>query len=550
MARARKGAPRLQEGASEARDSAKPAAKEEVAMSTAVVSPEDLVANLAEASAEKTVRPSAERVTADVSLDDLYRQLKELEDQIPVPKPKATVRVGTLDAAAGVFRWHIPYKRETFTMPGKGSYVTFIGEVSVEAVNVDLVFEVVNSQGNFEVESEGYTVTAAPGQSTIKIPVGTADNVPFTVRSGGVSWPGSVGYQAEVAISRYASGAGVFTLEVLPLAIVYCPVQGAARQNRVTYERVEWVGTKMEVSHVTEDSEVDIHADELSRVGESAGKLGDAVMKFYAPAGIALKAFSTIISGVGSDTVREGSALETTTDHAVENKALDDELIRSPEGAGPGEGMEIYVLLQNVQAAWVSNNGEVSIAIFHTPELNEYPTAALAADLEELTAGGATSTERGPRTGLTVQALRDLLALNPFWTPANLPARPGRLPAARFRVLPEKGVRKFVGPTDEETKLPTIVEDEDTRVVSVTATRVEDIRSGWLSFLGIGPSEDKTASFKTQLRNLERRTTGLEIQNELAVKLQAGERLAIRAYYDRVFGTMPLVPDTPRPETE
>src|SRR5439155_20692023 len=91
--------------------------------------------------------------TRSPALDDLYRQLKELEGQIPIPQPTGRALVGTLDAKTGQFVWSLPHRREVIVnVPGRSSEVTIVGTLQINAVNVELTFNVRNRQvPDFEV---------------------------------------------------------------------------------------------------------------------------------------------------------------------------------------------------------------------------------------------------------------------------------------------------------------------------------------------------------------------------------------------------------------
>jgi len=184
------------------------------------------------------------------ALDDLYRQLKELEGRIPIPESSARVLVGVLNARTGVFSWRIREKRLTKTVPGQGTIVVITGQASVNAVNVSLVFGVQDRQGDFTVTADGTTISAPAGQTEVTVDIRRAPEISFTVNSGNVN------FSSSLTIVRFAAGAGAFTIDALPIALVYCPLQGVSRQNLISYQRTEWTGTKIGIIRTQEDSEV------------------------------------------------------------------------------------------------------------------------------------------------------------------------------------------------------------------------------------------------------------------------------------------------------
>lgn len=474
------------------------------------------------------------------ALDDIYRQLKELEGRIPIPESSARVLVGVFNARTGVFSWRIPVKRLTTTVPGKGTIVVITGQASINAVNVSLVFGVQDREGDFTVTVDGTTISAPAGQTAVTVDIGRAPEINFIVSSGNVSFSG------ELTIERFAAGAGAFTIDAMPIGLVYCPLQGVSRQNLISYQRTEWAGTKIGIIRTQGDSEVLIEMDNIQEFAQGAQKVGGSV---GGTIGLAISAIGTLLSGLGSVETRFANELQTTTDHEVENKQISGELLTTPPGAGPGQGAEIFLVLQHVKAAWLADNGNLSIAILGTPELGTYPTSVLQSDLAALVARGAAPDTPGDSTHIMLQTLRALLQLNPFVSPPNIPLPPPpALRPPRFRPVDGAATRRFVGPTNETVFFTASVQTEDQRAVTQTQSQITDLRKGFLHFLGSGPSEDKTISWKTSLTNLTRRTTGVEITTQYLVRLQQGEKVGVTGYYDSIFGTIAFEPaDRPPP---
>jgi hypothetical protein len=478
----------------------------------------------------------------------LYQQLKQLEGQIPIPEPRGTVLVGTLDAASGAFDWgdRVSIRRErervgpgdTGREAGRGTVVEVQHVVSLNVVNVDLAFAVQNRQTDAEVTVNGSTTSIPAGERQVVVPVGRADLVDFTIRSGNVS------HNDRLVIERFAVGAGAITIDALPIALVYCPLQGTARNNVVTYQQLESVGTRQELSSLQEDSEVDFDFVGGKELGERLEKLGPIATGINPVFGASLGKVAELISALGSEVDRFETSTQIAAGNGVENSTVRGELLTTPLGAGPGVGGEQFVVLRHVKAAWLAHNGVLFLAIISTPIWSAPTTATLQADLEELDARRAPSDEQGSRTLLTAPTIRALLALNPFLVARNVPVRPVSLREPRFRLaddphtyeLPPGAARQL------QLKFEATVEESDSNSRTNTIATIKDMRKGFLSFLGGGPSEDKTITVRSSLTNLTRRTTGLVVSMTVTVSVQQDEPFRITAYYDDVFGTFAFLP--------
>jgi hypothetical protein len=81
------------------------------------------------------------------------------------------------------------------------------------------------------------------------------------------------------------------------------------------------------------------------------------------------------------------------------------------------------------------------------------------------------------------------------------------------------------------------IQKADTRAQLDFTSRTEEDRPGWLSFLGLGVTEDKTVKTTVTHVSLTEVREGEEVSLTVHLEAQAGEHYAVEAYYDRVFGT-------------
>lgn len=502
----------------------------------------------------------------------LFRQLKQFEDDfpVPVPTPVARVLVGRLDVAARRFRFTVPVLTETDVIPGKGTIRTSVGLVSVQAVTVEIVFAVSANPTGFSVTIDGErTFAALPGTNSVVVPLGRADQAHFELRMGDVTANG------DVTVERFAAGAGAVVIEALPIALVYCPVQARGRRNSVVFADERTVGTKILASQVTDNSHVSF--DGLSQLAEGATKFAEllssdlfkstgggverddrgggepggaggsilAIAAILPTIAIALKAFAGLVSASGSEVEQSGTELQVTNDKGLEAVSVRAELLPTPRGFGPGDNGEMFIVLTDVQAAWLAIDGDIKLSILSTPAWAALPTTALLADLDAL--AGTRADMRGPRTKLRAGAIQSLLALNPFVGQPNVPLTGQRFPRPRFRLADDPFERSLVPPsTHAEFKFETVSTQEDTTTRVQTSIFIDQARAGLLSHLGIGPAEDVDTSMKVSLSSMDRRTVGQRLTTTEIVDIDPDDtRFTTVALFDNLFGTTLFLPQRP-----
>lgn len=202
----------------------------------------------------------------------LYNTIKAQEVNFPLPTPAATTKVGTFDAATGQFTYADGWQttRQVSSNPGGAqqgqptSTITIGVEVHVDAVRVNLIFEVINSQGDLTVDIPGLPKFETT-QTSLTVDIGTASAVPFRVSSGSKSWsPPSGSYDPHThVLTAYLPstivrppiiGAGAFTVPVLPVAIVYAPPADSQNKNTATYQFAQTTGVTITSAFSEQDS--------------------------------------------------------------------------------------------------------------------------------------------------------------------------------------------------------------------------------------------------------------------------------------------------------
>jgi len=108
----------------------------------------------------------------------------------------------------------------------------------------------------------------------------------------------------------------------------------------------------------------------------------------------------------------------------------------------------------------------------------------------------------------------------------------------RFVYVDTYGLPGDVGPHDTY-KFIYKIEKSDLYATTDFTVKTVDFRPGWLSFLGLGVTENKTV--KTTVTHGRSREVKVgdkvEVDLDIYTELQPSQSYGIAAYYDRVFGT-------------
>jgi hypothetical protein len=434
------------------------------------------------------------------------------------------------------------------------------------------------------------------GMGAVALNVGYADSLKFiltaTDRAGR-----EVTYSDTLLIKRHNPlwMCGAFYVPVLPVAIIYAPPR-TDEGNTATYTFESSQGTTLtsecsEESSTTRPTETGYGG--LNTYRSIIGTVTSAA-KNVPVVGPMLQAFNGFLNGLGNVTATEEQGTISVEGHSL---ALEDReggwVTTLASLSAPGEG-DIIVFKRHALFAWVFNGSTYtqtllndkpvyeywavsllasdyqamtgqSIAMWTVPNPNaptqgdpEFPSppaatppsaptpgsssgpkpaARLSPQLGRFKAGqiarfGTPTAATGSLTGLSADAILSLVRQDPFtWGPNIGPldySVPGRFVEANYSPITVGGGN--VGRIASHT-----VTYGDWTGSSNFTTCVEKHSKGWLSFLGIGESENKTirSSSKCTYMTNSRRSQSFST----TVSLTSATGLVVHVYYDRAFGT-------------
>jgi hypothetical protein len=186
---------------------------------------------------------------------------------------------------------------------------------------------------------------------------------------------------------------------------------------------------------------------------------------------------------------------------------------------GPGIG-DIISFLKNAKLVWLAPNGRLTLALLGYDGIVDIGVNFLKTHL------GNTA-----KTGLDRDTGQALLNLDPFV--AGGPQ--ASLAPARFDPV-QTYEFKGTGASKTETFRQEITQADRDATTNFTI-KLEDYRKGWLSFLGLGVTEDKavktTVTHSSSTEATQTDTTAVSV----TFFGEADEVYAVEVYYDRVFGT-------------
>jgi hypothetical protein len=465
---------------------------------------------------------------------EMYQHVKGVENKIPLPNSYATGKVGTLQGGTGKFTGlvtttEIDYDPTEPGGPKKPQKTYETPSISVNAVNVGLVFEVSGGSGEFSVTANGRTVKAQPGQSRVEVNVGRAVEVRWTARRGSRS------YSDEITIVRpMIVGAGAFTVPALPVAVVYEPPQDRLKRNTASYSKMKSVGTTVGMSFSQESSSTKESTAKkfqgAMQAKERLNQLASAAEKVPNPyvqaAAVGLR---LIASGLGSTSATETKGTKVTTANELSLSTGQTDVFTTSAHQGPGRGDRL-IYLKNARMLWIVANGSLELTLLGHTGISAVTVGYLQDNVKGL-------------PGLNEETIRSMLSLDPLvkWN-GESPNSPGSrnpiLLGPRFRHVEQYEIN---GGEDTHS-FSTSITQSDLKASCDYTTRTEEYRKGWLSFVGAGVTENETVKTNVTHGSSEEVTEGMTVECSVKLFAEADEMYGVDAYYDAVFGTFAFVP--------
>ncbi|MCC7386451.1 MAG: hypothetical protein IT384_31725 [Deltaproteobacteria bacterium] len=463
-----------------------------------------------------------EATTEDALLrSSIYSELAGVETLFPLPQTSETIAMGTYDVASGTFtglRSTTEYVIDPFTH--KPRAITLPARANIAAVNALLRFNFTNrGAGPLRVKVNGVWTTVPTSASTISISAGRMARADWRIEGGGQA------VQDSVVIGRPTLlGAGAFTVEAVPISILYEPPQFANLLSKTRMMVIESVGSSMSTSDTTSTdrkTKVLTLNDYTSKLQTISQKLGQLGVPGVSTIGTAI---NRAVGLLGTVSVEQTEGTEVSTEHSVDLLSTESIASETSAGLGPGRGDRL-IYFKTVQVAWVMDEGELSVMILGWQARGAYSAATLRADLAALDAGGAIS---ATQSRLSAPTLRGLLALDPFVAGGATAS----LPASRYDYI-----GRFEGDGIDTLQVSHSITTTDRNSTATYTGRITNYQSGWLGVLGLGITQSGSLVTRTTHRTTERVSTGESVTATLEIRSAASDPYQLDVYYDRIFGT-------------
>ncbi|MBN1461958.1 MAG: hypothetical protein JXA57_20705 [Armatimonadetes bacterium] len=496
-----------------------------------------------------------------------YKLIKEQEENFVVPTSEKTVLVGSYKGDGKFYGERTKLERVRVSILDLITFYRY--EVLTPTIDVDAVYA--NLEWHFPGLSGTYKVTVVTEDGTRtrltseekRFSIGGAKGQLMTFRTnnfGKIKWvledPSMSDplkrFTVDSLILRRPKriiGAGAFTMPVLPVVLLYEPSPDVKNNNYAQYTEARSVGVTQSIGFsyamsTTKPVSCEFSdMDELKTVmslGAEAGKAsGDPYLM-----GVG-KALDIIASGIGSASASQttgevigGRQVMRLADVAQFDVSTGE---RGENGGGPGRG-DVFYFLRNVRFVWYAaydnqGPGSASLAVLGW----DHRTVA---DVSELV--------HDP-----FPEVQSMIRLDPFYPPASELLGPRSQETAWERLgvqlVKSRGMQRLVwidnyepiGKPDLAYAAAHSVTKEDMRFSETFTSTLEDVKEGWLGFLGVGPSETKTVQTDTRLSQSQNVAVTETKTAAIWVFSKPGEHKQYDIYYDRLFGTFAALQSGP-----
>lgn len=458
---------------------------------------------------------------AQLTANELFNLIRGEEANFPFPVPSKTVTVGIFDAATGRFEYSVPTYEEEFEnpLPGKPPKVFEGGKINaIGAIEVILRFQIKNRSGQVTLSIPGLPAVRTSTDS-VTVSVGTVGSVKFTISSGARKFTS----QLPLEITHFVVGAGVFELPAFPLAIIYAPPQDQSQKNvsRWTVNKSTGNTSSMSVSDTKNTSRpvtpefdnVNLIAKEMKAVAEGLDLLNEAFDNKAVK--VISKGLKIIAGGLGSSSATATEGLTFNSDHSVTLSISNEQTIATnPASGGPGSGDLIHYL-KNVKLVWFTTRvGRIRVSIIGHDGIGVTSVGFL---------------KNGGQTDLDSATVAEFLKLDPFV--AGGPS--AVLPPDRFVYLDTIDLN---GGEISLTECHSVTETESKETIN-TRTHIQKNQPGFLKFLGLGVTDDKSTETIIKHSSAVRSEETRKICNRIELFARPDERYSVEVYCDVIFGT-------------
>jgi hypothetical protein len=509
-------------------------------------------------------------------LANLFSTIQAQEASFPLPNTSATITIGTLDLTPIGKIGHVK-PTFTFSVPTypDGSYYT-IYESSVSddfprvgrgiqparAVHISNMGAQV-SVANILHLSLRFAIKPAVGQwstlasssvtfqlgSQIKSVQATATEVIFEDVSeispalsiivngyltlNGQPEPYQIPGLLAVKIDWKTIGVGAITIPVLPVSIIYAPVVDAQKKNQASGAKSITTGNTTTVSFTTQNSRtvpVDSQFQKASDIAKDMAVLGGILKASKNATASAIGTGLTVISSaLGSSSATQNTSTTVTSQHSLaisDSESLSQTALASQGGPGSGDLIAYY---RNARILWYSQDGKMSLVLLGADGLAQPTAQQLKNVLEDLKTKPPGT--KDPQWQVDAGAIESLLRLDPFVAggPSAILLPPRFVDVSHMIIE--------VGGGQQSVSAMHTISTADVETAANSTTNVENDSAGFLSFLGIGVTQNQVLQSQISQSSSAQAANGQTFSQQYTLNGNGNEYYSCEVYFDVVFGT-------------
>lgn len=341
------------------------------------------------------------------------------------------------------------------------------------------------------------------------------------------------------------AGAGIVTLPVLPVKLIYVPVIDFKQANTSSISTSNSQGYNLSFSTGSVNGSTTALPTSLTNIDQLLNDMNNTskVMEAYPDPDIqaigkAMGMVSGILTaGLGTSTISQTISNSVTNQHTFSVVTSETEkMVAKSSNGGPGEG-DVICFYTDVKLLWCEINGKMQLAILgYNPTLKTPTMLQLSQALNTLV--GKPKGTKDPIWLLDEKTIQSLLTLDPFTGPngAKTQLNPSRFTLAHK--LDGTSASFQNGGTDETETVMHQVMQTDAQSEINTITKIETDKPGFLSFLGLGETDDKTVQSNFSKSSSSQLSTGQSIIDEFTLHGDGNkDHYHCEVYFDNVFGT-------------
>lgn len=462
--------------------------------------------------------------------NNIYNQLKQLEQQMALPMDAvAKLNVATFNGQTGKCTGLVTRNVSEEVEIGPNGKPIIRNETEIKpkanlppSEEVELGFKFTNlRQGaTLRVSGKSYSIPANATSYTVQINGKNGKrNITYSIRSGSKSY--SDEFELTQSIANLA-GAGAFTIPYLPVGLIYQPPLDREKENFAMYSNTKGIGATVNMTLTNDQSNTKAIFSRKEYISEKLGAVSRLLMNSGNPKaealGSVLKIYKTVLDGLGTYSGQKEEGTETSNSTTFGFQNTQSESIKTVGTDGPGKD-DLICFRKNVKVVWFHDGKQLYLL-------------PIADDGKECLRAETLKAQIQAATGDRKIALEQLLALNPLAANPSSPVLPG----ARFQKLETYTING----AEIEYGISTTEFSSTSNSTSNYTFKIEDYRKGWLSYFGLGTTEDKTVKTKITQTSTNTTSSSNTVSAQFTLHAEADEIYTVDVYYDNLFKTFLL----------